>query len=149
MLYCGVPCQPQVCCHIWRSGVAPHKLSSVSISSAPLLLSIHGGHKQFVWEAFWIYKMPGDQNLPHKPRLQWVNAEILCCVSCIMDGSGIGKWKVAFLKAMFVQLVDVESSTQYVGTTPTRFSTLTFIIWWLIPTDPVHISTFYTPRTSN
>ncbi|XP_056895840.1 nephrocystin-4 isoform X2 [Takifugu flavidus] len=29
MLHYGVPCQPQVCCHIRRSGVAPHNLSSV------------------------------------------------------------------------------------------------------------------------
>lgn len=132
---------------VWRR--SSQAFISQYLERSCLLLSIHRGHKQFVWEAFWIYKMPGDQNLPHKPRLQLVNAEILCCASCIMDGSGLGKWKVAFLKAMFLQLVDVESSKQYVGTRPTGFSPLTFIIWWLVPTDPVNISTFCSPRTSN
>lgn len=52
-----------------RSGFALHRLSSVSISSILVLLSIRWGCKQFVCEAFWIYKMSGDQSLPHKLRL--------------------------------------------------------------------------------
>lgn len=59
-----------------------------------LLLSIHTGCKQFVCEAFWIYEMSGDRNLPPKLRSQLANAEILSCASWIMDGSGTGEWKV-------------------------------------------------------
>lgn len=45
---------------VFFGGLALHQLSSVSMSSVLLLLSIRGGRKQFVCEAFWISKTSGD-----------------------------------------------------------------------------------------
>lgn len=108
------PCQPQVWCWI---NIAPHKLSLVSMSSLPSPAQ----HSQRAWTVclwgildFSKARRPKPASQTHKTSVSECRALGLCELHYGWKWNWQVKSRFSF-KTMFVQLVDAESSKQYVG----------------------------------